>query len=60
MALVAIAGAKELQGFSGIASNPVRRALNARLFQDVLGIEPAAVGELTRKMALEPTMHARQ
>ena len=51
---------KVLQGFSGIESDPVRRELNARLCQeDVLGIEPAAVEDLTRRLALEPTMHAR-
>ena len=50
---------KELQGFSSSESDPVRRELNARLCRGVLGIEPAAVEELTRKLALEPTMHAR-
>ena len=50
---------KVLQGFSGIESDPVRRALNARLCREVLGIEPASVEDLTRKLALEPTMHAR-
>ena len=50
---------KVLQGFSGSESDPVRRELNARLCRDVLGIEPAAVEDLTRKLALEPTMHAR-
>ena len=50
---------KELQGFSGIESDPVRRELNARLCREVLGVESAAVEELTRKLALEPTMHAR-
>ena len=50
---------RELQGFSSSESDPVRRELNARLCREVLGIEPAAVEELTRKLALEPTMHAR-
>ena len=50
---------KRLEGFSGIASDPVRSELNARLYREVLGIEHAAVEELTRKLALEPTMHAR-
>ena len=50
---------KRLEGFSGIESDPIRSELNARLCREVLGIEPAGVEELTRKLALEPTMHAR-
>lgn len=50
---------KRLEGFSGIESDPVRSELNNRLCREVLGIEPSAVEELTRKLALEPTMHAR-
>ena len=50
---------RQLRGFGGIESDPVRSELNARLCREVLGIEPAGVEELTRKLALEPTMHAR-
>ena len=50
---------KPLQGFSSIESDAVRCELNTRLCQEVLGIESAFVDELTRKLALEPTMHAR-
>ena len=48
-----------LQGFSSIESDAVRCELNTRLCREVLGIESAVVDELTRKLALEPTMHAR-
>ena len=48
-----------LQGFSSIESDAVRCQLNTRLCRKVLGIESAVVDELTRKLALEPTMHAR-
>ena len=50
---------KPLQGFTSIESDAVRCELNTRLCREVLGIESAGVEELTRKLALEPTMHAR-
>lgn len=50
---------KVLQGFSGLAADPVRHELNVRLCQEMLNIEPLVVEQLTRKLALEPTMHAR-
>ena len=50
---------KQLQGFSKIESDPIRRELNNRLCVQVLGIDPAVVEELTRKLALEHTIHAR-
>ena len=50
---------KLLQGFSGLTTDPVRRELNTRLCQEVLNIDPLVVEQLTRKLALEPTMHAR-
>ena len=50
---------KQLQGFSKIESDPVRRELNDRFCVQLLGIDAAVVQELTRKLALEPTMHAR-
>ncbi len=50
---------RELQGFSALAEDPVRRELNERLCREVLGIDPAIVADITRKLALEPTLHAR-
>ena len=50
---------RPLEGFGDIESDPVRSELNARLCREVLGVESAAVEEFTRKLALEPTMHAR-
>ena len=50
---------RELQGFSALAEDPVRRELNERLCREVLGIDPEIVAEITRKLALEPTLHAR-
>ena len=50
---------RPLQGFSGIGSDPVRAELNTQLCREVLCIESEAVEELTRKLALEPTMHTR-
>ena len=50
---------KRLEGFSSIESDPVRSELNARLCQEALGVELASVELLTRKLVLEPTMHAR-
>ncbi|MXX55387.1 MAG: hypothetical protein F4X15_08460 [Gemmatimonadetes bacterium] len=49
----------ELQGFSALAEDPVRLELNERLCREVLGIDPEIVAETTRKLALEPTLHAR-
>ena len=50
---------RSLEGFGDVKSDPVRQELNTRLCQEVLGIESKNVDELTRKLALEPTMHAR-
>ena len=50
---------RELQGFSALAEDPVRLELNERLCQEVLGIDPEIVADITRKLALEPTLHAR-
>ncbi len=50
---------RELLGFSALAEDPVRRELNERLCREVLGIDPEIVADITRKLALEPTLHAR-
>ena len=50
---------RELQGFTALAEDPVRRELNERLCREVLGIDPEIVADVTRKLALEPTLHAR-
>ena len=50
---------RELQGFTTLADDPVRRELNDRLCREVLGIDPEIVADITRKLALEPTLHAR-
>ena len=50
---------RELQGFSALAADPVRREINERLCREVLDIEPEIVADITRKLALEPTLHAR-
>ena len=50
---------RELQGFSALAGDPVRREINERLCREVLGIDPELVADITRKLALEPTLHAR-
>lgn len=50
---------RELQGFSALAEDPVRRELNERLCREVLGIDSEIVADLTRKLAREPTLHAR-
>ena len=50
---------RELQGFSAIADDPVRCELNERLCRDVLGIDPEIAADLTRRLSLEPTLHAR-
>ena len=50
---------RELQGFSALAEDPVRREINERLCREVLGIDPEIVTDITRKLALEPTLHAR-
>ena len=50
---------RELQGFSLLAEDPVRLELNERLCREVLGIDPDIVADITRKLALEPTLHAR-
>ena len=50
---------RELQGFSALAKDPVRLELNERLCREVLGIDPEIVADITRKLALEPTLHAR-
>ena len=51
--------AKELRGFTDIANDPVRAELNTRLCREVLDVDPAAVDDLTHKLAKEPTLHAR-
>ena len=50
---------RKLQGFSALAEDPVRRKINERLCREVLGINPEIVVDITRKLALEPTLHAR-
>jgi len=50
---------RELLGFSAMAEDPVRREINERLCRDVLGIDPEIVTDITRMLALEPTLHAR-
>lgn len=50
---------RELLGFSALADDPVRREINERLCREVLGIDPEIVADITRKLALEPTLHAR-
>ncbi len=50
---------KRLEGFGGIESDTVHSELNARLFREALCVESAGVEELTRKLVLEPTLHAR-
>ena len=50
---------RELQGFSKLAEDPVRRELDQRLTRDVLGINPKIVDEITCELAREPTLHAR-
>lgn len=50
---------KELQGFSGIENDPIRNELNTRLCREVLAIDPSGIDDLTRKLANEPTLHAR-
>ena len=50
---------RELQGFTALADDPVRRELNERLCREVLGIDPEIVADITSQLALEPTLHAR-
>ncbi|MDE0075129.1 MAG: hypothetical protein OXU32_14325, partial [Gammaproteobacteria bacterium] len=50
---------RELQGFSALADDPVRREMNERLCREVLEIDPEIVADITRKLSLEPTLHAR-
>ncbi len=50
---------RELQGFTALADDPVRREINERLCREVLEIDPEIVADITRKLALEPTLHAR-
>ena len=50
---------RELLGFSALAEDPVRREINERLCREVRGIDPEIVADITRKLALEPTLHAR-
>ena len=50
---------RELQGFSALAEDPVRRELNERLCREVLGVDPEIVADITGKLALEPTLHSR-
>ena len=50
---------RELQGFSALAEDPVRCEINERLCREVLAIDPEIVADITRKLALEPTLHAR-
>ncbi len=49
----------ELQGFGALAEDPVRRQINERLFNEVLGVDSAVVADITRRLALEPTLNAR-
>ena len=49
----------ELQGFTALAHDPVRREINERLFREVLGIDPEIVTDITGKLSLEPTLHVR-
>lgn len=50
---------RELEGFTVLADDPVRRELNERLCREVLGIDPEIVADITRHLAWEPTLHAR-
>ena len=50
---------RELQGFSALAEDPVRCEINERLCRDVLGVDPEIATDITRKLAMEPTLHAR-
>ena len=50
---------RQLQGFSAIETDAVRRELNDRLCQEVLDVDRSVINEMTRKLSLEPTMHAR-
>lgn len=50
---------RKLQGFTALAKDPVRRELNDRLCREVLGVDPKIVTDITEKLALEPTLHAR-
>ena len=50
---------RQLQGFGGLEGDLVRLELNARLCEEVLGIESADIEELTHQLAKEPTMRAR-
>ena len=49
----------ELQGFTALAEDPVRHEINERLCRKVLDIDPEIVADISRKLALEPTLHAR-
>ena len=50
---------RELQGFSALGEDPVRRELDERLCREVLGIDPEVAAEITRQLTREPTLHAR-
>ncbi len=50
---------RPLQGFTDIATDPVRQELNNRFAEEVLDVDPKVVEALTQKLSLEPTMHVR-
>ena len=50
---------RELQGFITMTDDPVRCEINERLCREVLGVDPKIVANITQKLALEPTLHAR-
>jgi len=50
---------RPLQGFTDIATDPVRRELNSRFAKEILDVDPDLIEALTQKLALEPTMHVR-
>ena len=50
---------RELQGFSALATDPVRREIDERLCREILDIDPGVVADIAHKLSLEPTLHAR-
>ena len=51
---------QSLEGFAKLASDPVRRELDRRLFADVLGYnEPDMIDRLAKALNNEPTVTAR-
>lgn len=50
---------RELQGFTSLADDPVRKEIDQRLCREVLGVDPGIVADIARTLSLEPTLHAR-